>query len=98
MNQSEIQKAVRALKNASDVLAFTGAGISVESGVPPFRGPSGIWAKYDPRMLDLDYFYPHSKESWTVIREIFYSYFEKSLPAIALSLSLLTYQHYFESC
>jgi NAD-dependent deacetylase len=33
------------LKTAESVVAFTGAGISAESGVPTFRGGDGIWAK-----------------------------------------------------
>jgi len=30
------------------VVAFTGAGISAESGIPTFRDPGGIWDRFDP--------------------------------------------------
>ncbi|MGH2740755.1 MAG: SIR2 family NAD-dependent protein deacylase [Actinomycetota bacterium] len=30
------------------VVAFTGAGISAESGIPTFRDPGGLWERYDP--------------------------------------------------
>lgn len=35
-----------ALVKAQNVVAFTGAGISAESGVPTFRGADGIWKKF----------------------------------------------------
>lgn len=35
-----------------DIVFFTGAGISTESGVPDFRSPGGIWTKYTPVYFD----------------------------------------------
>ena len=36
------------LRQSRDVVFFTGAGISTESGVPDFRSPGGVWTKYQP--------------------------------------------------
>lgn len=43
-----VAAAVEALLPTSQVLVFTGAGISTESGIPDFRGPDGLWTKVDP--------------------------------------------------
>lgn len=42
---------VSALLKANHVVAFTGAGMSAESGVPTFRGDDGIWKKFKPEEL-----------------------------------------------
>ncbi|HEY6097773.1 MAG TPA: Sir2 family NAD-dependent protein deacetylase, partial [Candidatus Deferrimicrobium sp.] len=43
-----IREAARLLTGRRNAVALTGAGISVESGIPSFRGAQGMWAKYDP--------------------------------------------------
>jgi len=40
-----IERAARHLADSKYAIALTGAGISTESGIPDFRGPSGIWTK-----------------------------------------------------
>ena len=42
---------VERLSNASRITAFTGAGISAESGIPTFRDPDGLWQKFKPEEL-----------------------------------------------
>ncbi len=46
--QDAIRKAAEILKKAENVVAFTGAGISVESGIPDFRSRGGLWERFDP--------------------------------------------------
>jgi NAD-dependent deacetylase len=79
-SEQDIIKAAGWIVNAKHPVAFTGAGISVESGIPPFRGEGGIWSVYDPSILEIDYFHRRPEESWEVIAEIFYKYFQNARP------------------
>jgi NAD-dependent deacetylase len=43
MHEQGIAQAAEILRSAQRVVAFTGAGVSAESGVPTFRGSGGLW-------------------------------------------------------
>jgi len=47
---------------------------------PPFRGKNGLWAKYDPGFLDINFFHKHPEKSWPLIKEIFFDYYGKVKP------------------
>ena len=79
-NQSQIIWAASLIRTSRCLTALTGAGISEESGIPPFRGPGGLWSRYDPRKLELDYFLAHPEAAWPLLREIFYDHFGKARP------------------
>ena len=40
-----VAEAAALLRDRSEILVFSGAGISTESGIPDFRGPQGVWTK-----------------------------------------------------
>lgn len=82
-SDKKIILAAEKIINSKHLVAFTGAGISVESRIPPFRGAEGLWSKYDPQVLDLGYFHQHPLASWNVIKEIFYDFFGTARPNAA---------------
>jgi NAD-dependent deacetylase len=47
-----IEQGATRIRAAKNVMAFTGAGLSTESGIPDFRSPGGIWDRYDPSDFD----------------------------------------------
>ena len=62
-----IERAVEVLAGKRRILAFTGAGISTESGIPDFRRPDGVWTKIDPSEFTYDKYLSNPetrKRSW----------------------------------
>lgn len=45
---TDVKAAIEVLQETDQILVYTGAGISTESGIPDFRGPNGLWTKVDP--------------------------------------------------
>ncbi len=75
-----VKKATELISNSNKIISFTGAGISVESGIPTFRGKNGLWSRFDPSFLELSFFYSNPEKSWKLIKDIFYEYFGKAEP------------------
>jgi len=71
------------IRNARYAIAFTGAGISVDSGIPAFRGEGGLWNSHHPIYLEIDFFSKKPLQSWIKIKEIFYDNLEDAHPNIA---------------
>ncbi len=65
-----IQKLKDIVKNSNRIVAFTGAGISSESGIPTYRGTGGLWSKYDPAIYaNIDVFLRDSTYYWNFFRD-----------------------------
>ena len=46
--RADIERLAGLIADARRAVAFTGAGISTESGIPDFRSPTGIWSQTTP--------------------------------------------------
>jgi NAD-dependent deacetylase len=63
-----IKRAADDLAAARNVVALTGAGISIESGIPPFRGKGGLWEKFDPmEIAHIDAFMRDPARVWNIL-------------------------------
>src|SRR5947209_3431050 len=47
-DDAAVQRAARAVASADALLIAAGAGMSVDSGLPDFRGVQGFWRAYPP--------------------------------------------------
>ncbi len=60
-----------AILGAGGVVSVTGAGISVESGIPDFRSAGGLWSKYPPQeYATIEAFYDNPDKVWEMWYEL----------------------------
>ena len=65
------REAAETLKARRNAVALTGAGISVESGIPAFRGTQGMWEKYDPmEYATIGAFLRDPEKVWEMLSEM----------------------------
>ena len=77
-----IKKAAEDLSGAKMVTALSGAGISVESGIPPFRGKGGLWEKYDPmEVAHIDAFLQNPTRVWNLLFKDMKEVLDKATPS-----------------
>ncbi|MDL2286388.1 NAD-dependent deacylase [Desulfococcaceae bacterium OttesenSCG-928-F15] len=70
--EKKIAEAAARLKKCRHVVALTGAGISVESGIPDFRSAGGLWEKYDPsEYAHIDAFYRKPNQVWQMLSDMY---------------------------
>lgn len=69
-----IGRAAELVATSAPVVVFTGAGVSTESGIPDFRSPTGIWARYDPDDVSYQNFVRSDegrRKYWVLGRELY---------------------------
>ncbi|MDR1397126.1 MAG: NAD-dependent deacylase [Desulfarculales bacterium] len=68
--EATLKKAADILRNTRHAVALTGAGVSVASGIPAFRGSQGLWEKWDPRIFEISFFRQDPVQGWTLLLEL----------------------------
>ena len=70
-SEADFDAAADAIFNAHRVVAVTGAGVSVESGIPDFRSAGGLWSKYPPQeYATIEAFYENPDKVWEMWYEL----------------------------
>jgi NAD-dependent deacetylase len=81
---STILKLKKLVNASKKIVAFSGAGISSESGISTYRGKGGLWSKYDPNIYaNINCFLQDSTYYWNFFRDERYPIIKKATPSQA---------------
>jgi NAD-dependent deacetylase len=69
--EETVRKAARTICQSAKTIALTGAGISVESGIPDFRSPGGLWERFNPiEYGTIGAFQANPEKVWQMLQEV----------------------------
>ncbi len=69
--QEELAQVAHLLVEADLAVALTGAGLSIDSGIPAFRGSQGLWERFDPmEYASIEAFRADPVKVWGMLREL----------------------------
>lgn len=81
--------AAGAIRDAEEVVALTGAGVSTASGIPDFRSDDGLWQDHDPMDFHIDRFEADPEGFWrdrmTIVEELYGENVEPNAAHVALA-------------
>lgn len=71
MDNELITKSAQYIVSSKNSIALTGAGISVESGIPDFRSKDGLWSRYAPEeYATISAFRENPEKIWKMLKEM----------------------------
>lgn len=78
MHEEKLSGAVDLIRTSHDIVVFTGAGISTNSGIPDFRGPKGLYTQigkrfnlpYPEAIFDIEYFVHHPEPFFQLAKDL----------------------------
>jgi len=71
LDTSTIDSVAELMVRKRPTVALTGAGVSVESGIPDFRSVGGLWDRFDPaEYATISAFVSSPKKVWSMLHEL----------------------------
>jgi NAD-dependent deacetylase len=98
---SDVARLAAFVADARRFVAFTGAGVSTESGIPDFRSPNGLWSRFDPREFTYQNFVGsrEGRRRYWALGRVTYPVIRAATPgATHLALAELHRRGYLDCC